>query len=106
MLSRHSPTRDVLACIYAPSGYNKQNERLIVFKDINKKLKTYTKNNENIILLGHFNMILSPKDGQTQINTNCTSTTELQQLITDLVIEHRWRIEHPDQNLYTHYHTG
>ena len=105
LFARKKDTKDVLACIYAPSGYQKEKERSLFFQKINTLLNSYTKNDENIILLGDFNITINRKDRQTSTQ-NCNSKNELLKLITDQDLEDQWRLEHHDKEIYTHYHAA
>ena len=104
IIFRVSNTRDVIANIYAPSGglREKQQQRQSFFREINNLLDKYINRQDNLILLGDFNTTLGPLDRSSgEIGGG---KSELENLIQKFDLEDSWRLQNPNERLYTHYH--
>lgn len=98
-------TSDVVVALYAPSGIvrEKQELRQNFFRKLRKEILFNTNTNDNIILLGDFNTTLNVLDRSTN-EIGKEAKSELENLILQFDLEDHWRLQNPNEKLYTHYH--
>ena len=98
-------TSDVVVALYAPSGIikEKQDLRQTFFRKLRKEIRFNITKNENVIILGDFNSTLNTLDRSTN-EIGKEAKSELEALIQQFDLEDHWRLQNPNEKLYTHYH--
>ena len=92
--------------LYAPSGILKEKQELRqnFLRTLRKQIRSHTTRKDNIILLGDFNNTLKDIHRSTNNLGEKEAKSELLNLIQQLDLEDHWRLQNPDEKLYTHYH--
>ena len=87
----------MVVVLYAPSGILKEKQELRqnFLRTLRKQIRLHTTRKDNFILLGDFNNTL--KDIHR-------STNNLGEKEAKSDLEDHWRLQNPNEKLYTHYH--
>ena len=106
IIFRITNTSDVVVALYAPSGILKDRQELRqnFFRKLRKLRGLHTTREDNIILLGDFNNTLKAIDRSTNDPREKEAKSELENLIQQFDLEDHWRLQNPNEKLYTHYH--
>ena len=92
--------------LYAPSGILKEKQELRqnFLRTLRKQIRSHTTRKDNVILLGDFNNTLKDIHRSTNNLGEKEAKSELLNLIQQLDLEDHWRLQNPNEKLYTHYH--
>ena len=96
----------MVVALYAPSGILKEKQQLRqdFFRKLRKKIGMQTTRNDNITLIGDFNSTRIAIHRSTNDSGEKETKSELEGLIQQFDLEDHWRLQNPNEKLYTHYH--